>query len=67
MNDDETVLLIDARKDQTALDIHHNSPMMSEIISLREKYNLSMKVKRYITDESGIPDRDKDYIRKVKI
>ena len=67
MNDDETVLLIDTWKDQTALDIHHKSPMMSEIISLREKYNLSMKVERYITDESGIPDRDKDYIRKVRI
>lgn len=40
---------------------------MSEIISFREKYNLSMKVERYITDESGIPDRDKDYIRKVRI
>ncbi|MBQ1994914.1 MAG: putative quinol monooxygenase [Acutalibacteraceae bacterium] len=63
MNDNETVLLIDSWKDQLALDIHHKSPMMSKIISLREKYNLSMKVERYITDEAGIPDRDKMFIK----
>lgn len=62
MNDNETVLLIDSWKDQLALDIHHKSPMMSKIISLREKYNLSMKVERYITDEVGMPDRDKAFI-----
>lgn len=63
MSDSETVLLIDIWKDQPALDIHHKSPMMSKIISLREKYNLSMKVERYITDEAGIPDRDKMFIK----
>ena len=63
MNDNETVLLIDSWKDQLALDIHHKSPMMSKIISLREKYNLSMKVERYITDEVCIPDRDKMFIK----
>jgi len=63
MNDNETVLLIDSWENQTALDIHHKLPMMSKIISLREKYDLSMKVERYITDESGIPDRDKAFIK----
>ena len=63
MSDSETVLLIDIWKDQLALDIHHKSPMMSRIISLREKYNLTMKVERYITDEAGIPDRDKMFIK----
>lgn len=63
MSDSETVLLIDIWKDQPALDIHHKSPMMSRIISLREKYNLTMKVERYITDEAGIPDRDKMFIK----
>ena len=63
MSDSETVLLIDSWKDQLALDIHHKSSMMSKIISLREKYNLSMKVERYITDEAGIPDRDKMFIK----
>lgn len=63
MNDNETVLLIDSWKNQCALDIHHKSPMMTRIISLREKYNLTMKVERYITDEAGVPDRDKKFIK----
>ena len=63
MNDNETVLLIDSWKNQQALDLHHKSPMMLKIISLREKYSLSMKVERYITDESGIPDKDKEFIK----
>ena len=63
MNDNETVLLIDSWVNQSALDIHHKSTMMSKIISLREKYNLSMKVERYITDKSGVPDKDKVFIK----
>jgi quinol monooxygenase YgiN len=63
MNDAETVLLIDSWENQKALDIHHASPMMEQITRLREKYNLSMKVERYISDEAGIPDTDKKYIR----
>ncbi len=52
MNDEETVLLIDCWKDQLSLDKHHNSPMMQEIIRLREKYDLHMQVERYVSDES---------------
>ena len=63
MNDNETVLLIDSWENQQALDFHHKSPMMSKIIRLREKYNLSMKVERYVTDKSGIPDKDKEFIK----
>jgi quinol monooxygenase YgiN len=63
MNDAETVLLIDGWENQKAIDIHHASPMMEKITRLREKYNLSMKVERYISDEAGIPDADKKYIR----
>ena len=63
VNDSETVLLIDSWDNQQALDLHHKSPMMSKIIGLREKYNLSMKVERYVTDESGIPDKDKEFIK----
>lgn len=63
MNNDETVLLIDSWENQQALDIHHKSPMMQKIINLREKYDLSMKVERYITDESGIPEKDKAFIK----
>lgn len=63
MNDDETVLLIDSWENQESIDIHHQSPMMQKIIDLREKYDLSMKVERYITDESGIPEKDKKFIK----
>ena len=62
LNDGETVLLIDSWENQQALDIHHKSPMMQKIIDLREKYDLSMKVERYITDELGIPEKDKAFI-----
>ena len=45
--DPETVLLIDRWRDQAALDIHHKTPMMAQIASLREKYGLRMRVERY--------------------
>ncbi|MCD8370297.1 MAG: antibiotic biosynthesis monooxygenase [Clostridiales bacterium] len=64
MDDPETVLLIDMWRDQTALDAHHASPMMKEISELREKYNLHMKVERYISDEEGISNQDTSFIRK---
>lgn len=62
MNDNETVLLIDSWANQDAIDKHHASPMMKKIIDLREKYELSMKVERYISDEAGIPEKDKAFI-----
>ena len=63
MNDTETVLLIDSWEDQNALDRHHATPMMQKITHLREKYDLHMVVERYITDSSGIPDKDKEFIK----
>ena len=63
MSDPETVLLIDIWKDQNALDIHHASPMMEKIAYLREKYDLHMKVERYVTDEAGIPSSDTKFIK----
>lgn len=63
VEDPETVLLIDAWADQQALDLHHASPIMGEIIRLREKYDLHMRVERYITDENGIPSADRQFIR----
>ena len=62
-NDPETVLLIDVWKNQKAIDVHHDSPMMEKISALRNKYNLHMKVERYISDSEGIPDSDKKFIR----
>jgi quinol monooxygenase YgiN len=63
MSDPETVLLIDSWENQNAIDLHHASPMMEQITKLREKYDLSMKVERYISDEAGIPHSDMKYIR----
>lgn len=60
MDAPETVLLIDSWTDQTALDVHHKSEMMSKIAELREKYDLHMKVERYISDETI---SDKSFIR----
>ena len=62
IDDEETVLLIDSWDNQEAIDSHHHTPMMKKIIELREKYNLHMKVERYISDE-GVPDSDKQFIR----
>lgn len=63
MDDPETVLLIDAWRNQAAIDAHHASPMMATIAQLREKYDLHMRVERYVTDEDGIPSTDTQFIR----
>ena len=64
MDDSETVLLIDSWADQAAIDAHHASPMMSRIATLREKYDLHMKVERFITDDAYTPGHDEKYLRK---
>ena len=56
MDDPETVLLIDAWRDQTALDAHHASPLMAQIAALREKYDLHMRVERYAAADSSPAD-----------
>ena len=61
MNDPETVLLIDSWTDQAAIDAHHQSPMMQEIIRLREKYDLHMRVERYVSADE--PAQDSKFIR----
>lgn len=63
MEDKETVLLIDSWKDQHSIDVHHASPMMAQIIQLREKYDLHMRVERYVSDEAGVPEADKGFIK----
>lgn len=63
MDDKETVLLIDSWKDQYSLDLHHASPMMAKITGLREKYELHMRVERYVSDETGIPAADRTFIK----
>lgn len=63
MEDAETVLLIDSWEDQQAIDRHHASPMMDKITELRMKYDLHMKVERYLSDEDEIPDSDRKFIK----
>lgn len=63
MDDKETVLLIDSWNDQHSLDIHHASSMMKKIIKLREKYDLHMKVERYVSDEANAPETDHAFIK----
>ena len=62
-DDEETVLLIDSWESQDALDVHHQLPLMQEIIKLREKYDLHTEVERFITD-GNIPSQDQKFIRK---
>lgn len=62
-DDPETVLLIDSWTSQEAIDKHHLSPMMNKITELRNKYDLHMKVERYIEDKT-ISEQDKNFIRK---
>ena len=64
LDDPETILLIDSWKNQESLDAHHASPMMQVLADLRKKYDLHMRVERYISDENGIPSSDQKFIRK---
>jgi len=62
LDDPETVLLIDSWENQEAIDIHHASPMMKIISTLREKYDLHMAVERYTSAET--PETEERFIRK---
>ena len=63
MNNPETVLLIDAWESQEAIDVHHSSPMMQTIAALREKYDLHMRVERYVSDSDYEAEKDSEFIR----
>jgi len=62
MKDSETVLLIDAWENQEAIDVHHASPMMQTIAQLREKYDLHMKVERFVSADT--PESENQFIRR---
>ena len=62
LEDKETILLIDSWENQEALDKHHESDTMNKIMELRNKYDLHMKVEKYILDDSN--NQDEKYIRK---
>ena len=36
--------------------------MMGDIMALREKYALSMRAERYVTDEGGFSENDKKFM-----
>ncbi len=61
--DGETILLIDSWENQESIDVHHASPMMKTIAELRDKYDLHMAVERFISDDNGVPESDKGFIR----
>lgn len=63
LSDPKTVLLVDSWADQEALDAHHASPQMAEIIALREKYDLRMTAERLISDEANFSAHDRHFIR----
>ena len=62
MEDPETVLLIDSWENQQAIGAHHGTPMMGKIMELREKYDLHMKVERFVSD--AVPESDQQFIKK---
>ena len=61
VEDHETVLLIDSWVNQDAIDMHHHTPMMQKIMELREKYDLHMKVLRFVSED--VPQADSSFIR----
>lgn len=63
MEDPETVLLIDSWENQEAIDVHHASPMMGKILALREKYGLTVRAERYVSDAQGIPHKDQAFLK----
>ncbi|MBR1420866.1 MAG: antibiotic biosynthesis monooxygenase [Selenomonadaceae bacterium] len=63
IDDPETILLVDSWKDQKSIDVHHATPMMDQITKLREKYDLHMKVERFVSDDS-MPESDQKFLRK---
>ncbi len=61
LDDPETILLIDSWESQEALDVHHASPMMATIAAMREKYDLHMRVERFVG--ADMTEHDKRFIK----
>lgn len=59
----EQVLLVDEWENQEALDRHHASPQMAQIMALREKYQLTMTARRLISADGGLSVEDRQFIR----
>lgn len=61
VDDPETLLLIDSWADQFAIDAHHKSSMMQEIIRLKEKYDLHMRIEQYVSANGSA--KNSEFIR----
>lgn len=60
--DNDSLLLIDQWENQDALDAHHDSDTMQQILQLRQKYHLTMKVERFKDDKDSMTDKDRAFI-----
>ncbi len=55
-------MLIDSRETQEALDRCHGSELMQKILALREKYGLSVRAERFVSEET--PEADARFLKK---
>lgn len=62
VEDKTELLLVDQWQSQEALDTHHKSALMNEIIKLRDKYNLTLSVNKFVTNDNAVTIEDKKYI-----
>ena len=56
LDDPDSIMLVDSWLDQAALDAHHASPWMARIAELRDRYDLHMRVERYVSAEDNAQD-----------
>lgn len=57
------ILLIDEWENQEAINQHHQSEAMNKIMTLRDKYNVHMTVRRFRLEEDEVPSYDHSFIR----
>ena len=50
IRDKEMILLVERWEDGDALHFHHNSDDMIKVAELKDKYDLQVKVERYVTE-----------------
>ena len=67
LDDPETVLLIDSWEDQTAIDMHHASPMMSAIAELRQKYLSEKSAEQKAQDDQKVLAEQKKTVRALEL
>lgn len=56
LDDPDSIMLVDSWRNQAALDAHHASPWMARIAELRDRYDLHMRVERYVSAEDNAQD-----------